>query len=265
MTEQPQHTGVLIGHLQAAPRQVNGIVGGSVLLSLLVPHGRELIEVRWKYGPEKVHIGDTKGRSFEQYDYIHSNYSSMVKRIVMDKETALRLNNLTVEDSGMFKAEITFKGGSSDDQEFQLNVYDPVPVPFIKNESFVKTSDGCNITLACQIPSEQGVSFTWAVVMPRTGASEAAEYQHIANGTKLQLSLKTHISSNLDQEYICFARNPADHKQASISPVCPTGELLNSHVSGYFFKAAATILLAIIGLCIYLKMRKKTKRKDEGR
>ncbi|XP_069460621.1 SLAM family member 8-like isoform X3 [Ambystoma mexicanum] len=250
---------ILIGHLQAAPREVNGIVGGSALLSLLVSHGWQLKQVRWKAGPGKTLLGDSNGRSFVPFNLTYnSKYSGMIARIVMGNETALMLTNLKMEDTGIFKAEITLSNGDSVEQEFQLHVYDSVPVPFIEIESFVDTSDGCNITLACQVPSEQNVSFTWAVVMPRDNASEAAE--HIANGTKLQLSVSTY----LDQEYICFVRNPVDHKQASISPVCPTDELLASRVIGYFLIPAVLIPLAILGLCIYLQMWKKKKRKDEA-
>ncbi|VCW66447.1 unnamed protein product, partial [Gulo gulo] len=63
--------------------------------------------------------------------------------------TTLRIDNLTLEDSGLYRARESYTRGRQYDQDFYLTVYEPVPLPQIRAMVLSLTQDWCNITMKC--------------------------------------------------------------------------------------------------------------------
>ncbi|XP_078526729.1 SLAM family member 9-like isoform X2 [Lissotriton helveticus] len=248
-------SGIIICRAQESHRDLNGIVGGSVLLSLVIPEGKSIFEVRWKSLTNNARLGDSKGRTFKPF---HLANPTITRRVEMENATTLRITNLAKNDSGIYRAEVQYENGFNEEQEFQLKVYDPVPIPHIEKESLSTTSEGCNVTLVCWVSTENDLNLTWI----KRDAKDSTKYQNISAGQKLQLSLSANLS---DSEYFCLVSNPVDQKNVSTSNICPRGSPPESRVLGYFIIPVALIVLSILGLFIYLHMKKKKKKRlDEA-
>ncbi|XP_078524995.1 CD48 antigen-like, partial [Lissotriton helveticus] len=208
--------GFNISQAQGSPRDVNGIVGGSVLLSLIIPQGQSILEVRWKSVTNNARLGDFKSKTFEPF---HLANPTITQRLEMVNATILRITNLAKNDRGIYRAEVQYESGFNEEKEFQLKVYDPVPDLHIEKEALSTTNDGCNVTLVCRIASGHDFNFLWL----KRDTRESTRYQNISDGQTLRLSLST---NQMDAEYFCLVSNPAEHKNTSTSHVCPRDNLL---------------------------------------
>ncbi|XP_069073988.1 CD48 antigen-like [Pleurodeles waltl] len=247
-------SGIIIGRAQESPLDVNGIVGGSVLLPLIIPQGRSILEVRWKL-INKVRLGDSKGKKFEAF---HLASPTITQRLEMENAATLRITTVTKNDSGIYRAEVQYENGINEEKEFRLNVYDPVPVPYIEKESLSNTSEGCNVTLVCRMSTENDLNFLWI----KRETKDSTQFQNISAGQKLHLSLSGNL---MDSEYFCLVSNPADQKNTSTFNVCPRDSPLEMRMFGYFIIPVALIVLSILGVFIFLKMKKKKKKKKKKR
>ncbi|XP_069072771.1 SLAM family member 6-like isoform X3 [Pleurodeles waltl] len=113
-------SGIIFGRAQESPLDVNGIVGGSVLLPLKIPQGLSILEVRWKLF-NKVRLGDSKGQKFEAF---HLASPTITQRLEMENAATLRITTVTKNDSGIYRAEVQYENGLNEEKEFRLNVYD---------------------------------------------------------------------------------------------------------------------------------------------
>ncbi|XP_015285050.1 PREDICTED: SLAM family member 8-like [Gekko japonicus] len=102
-------------------RQVNGTVGGSVLLTALIPPGKAVAEIEWNFQLQDdtvlVIAEFTKG-NFGRPD----PGDRFQQRLERANETTLRLKNLVKEDSGVYTAHVTFESGEAPTQTFRLVV-----------------------------------------------------------------------------------------------------------------------------------------------
>ncbi|KAJ1081294.1 hypothetical protein NDU88_001476 [Pleurodeles waltl] len=117
--DRTQKGSIIIGRAQESPLDVNGIVGGSVLLPLIIPQGRSILEVRWKL-INKVRLGDSKGKKFEAF---HLASPTITQRLEMENAATLRITTVTKNDSGIYRAEVQYENGINEEKEFRLNVY----------------------------------------------------------------------------------------------------------------------------------------------
>lgn len=107
---------------------VKGIQGGSVLLymeNLGIDPGHNLTEVTWSfYKPVKrkiLQLNPTKRLP------IHWYKPEDEQRFCVLHKTFLRIENLTLEDTGLYEAEVTLTGGTTLTQVFHLTVYGTWP------------------------------------------------------------------------------------------------------------------------------------------
>ncbi|XP_032707055.1 SLAM family member 9-like, partial [Lontra canadensis] len=70
--------------------------------------------------------------------------------------------NLTLEDSGLYRAQETYTGGRQYDQNFHLTVYEPVPLPQIQATVLSLTPGWCNLTLKCVLSrTREDLTVSW--------------------------------------------------------------------------------------------------------
>ncbi|XP_040086137.1 SLAM family member 8-like [Oryx dammah] len=86
------------------------------------------------------------------------------QRVHVPSVTSLRIENLTPEDSGQYRARASFPGGREFTQVFLLAVYDPAPLPRILVKSASFTAGWCNATLECTAPGDtEDLKVTWKI------------------------------------------------------------------------------------------------------
>ncbi|XP_045154452.1 uncharacterized protein LOC115872552 [Echinops telfairi] len=127
-----------------------------------VQRGAELEEMTWSVGPESKHkIMFQVHRGSDQPTW-HGLEAKYKYRVHMPNMTSLRIDNLTLEDSGQYHANVKLTGGTMSTQKFHLIVYEPVPFPQMVKKSSSLTPDWCNVTLECSVPgpAEQNLSMT---------------------------------------------------------------------------------------------------------
>ncbi|XP_064449583.1 uncharacterized protein LOC135364630 [Mirounga angustirostris] len=71
------------------------------------------------------------------------------KRVHVLNVTTLRIDNLTLEDSGRYRARESYRRGRQHDQDFHLRVYEPAPLPQIRATVLSLTPGWCNVTVEC--------------------------------------------------------------------------------------------------------------------
>ncbi|XP_075763171.1 SLAM family member 8-like [Pelodiscus sinensis] len=192
--------------------QVNGILGGSVLLSVVPSPGRKVRTVEWSFG---AGTGDTNQvAEFTSAGFERPNPKDRFQqRLEMYNVTSLRIKALQLDDSGVYEARIKTTLATVEDQAFLLTVYEPVPEPEIRSPSLSSTAAKCNITLQCLVPGGERVNISWRRGSPMRDLGDQDRYQLSPDGRSLQLSLPPNpLASN----FTCTASNPADQK--SISP-----------------------------------------------
>ena len=102
---------------------LQGIWGGFVLIHVIKKQEAEPEEVSWGFGPESNyrvllrvhHWADTPTCVSLQHKY--------QQRVYVPSEMSLRIENLTQEDSGQYRARASFQGGIDLTQVFHLTVY----------------------------------------------------------------------------------------------------------------------------------------------
>ena len=102
---------------------LQGIRGGSVLFHVPKKQEAEPEEVSWGFGPEsnyRVFMRVHRGKDTPTWVSLQDKYQ---QRVHVPNVTSLRIENLTPEDSGQYRARASFTGGIEFNQVFLLTVY----------------------------------------------------------------------------------------------------------------------------------------------
>lgn len=112
---------LVAGQGQSPARQVNGVLGGSALLSVTVAPQARVKEVEWSFragpGPALL-VGVFRDGKFERPD----PSDRFKQRVELYNET-LRIKALELNDSGVFGARVKLLPAIVEDQTFRLAVY----------------------------------------------------------------------------------------------------------------------------------------------
>ncbi|XP_058395492.1 SLAM family member 5-like [Diceros bicornis minor] len=210
---------------------LKGIRGGSVLFHVIKEPGTELKEISWGFGPDlkyrvmlRVHNGSEGTPTWVS---LQDKYKQRVHVATM---TTLRIENLTHEDSGPYRARVSFTGGVESSQIFHLIVYEPVPHPQILVRSLSITAGWCNVTLDCRAADVTGdLNVTWeSKGLPRE-LKERGMLGPTTNSWTLIVSLPL---SQPNASLTCEVSNPKDQKNVTsdLQEVCAHGaELQEEH------------------------------------
>ncbi|XP_053133835.1 SLAM family member 5-like isoform X2 [Hemicordylus capensis] len=138
------------------------------------------------------------------------------QRLEMVDETTLRIKNLEVEDSGVYVVYMTVSHPPVVQRAlFNLTVYEPVPEPQIFHQVDSKASDGCNVTLQCQVPGKRGFNVSWKRGDSLRDLEEDLDwYQVSSHGQNLNLFWRPNSSDSI---FTCLVSNPVDQNNVSVN------------------------------------------------
>lgn len=108
--------------MRAQPQQVSGVLGGSVLLSPVLPPGSRVKEIEWSFSSgagATIQVAEFGPGGFERPD----PQDRFKQRLEMPNATALRIGALELGDSGVYGARIKLHPALVEDQSFNLSVY----------------------------------------------------------------------------------------------------------------------------------------------
>ncbi|XP_075593145.1 SLAM family member 8-like isoform X3 [Balearica regulorum gibbericeps] len=211
---------LLFGQARAQPRQVNGVLGGSVLLSPVLPPNKTVKEIEWSFSSgtgTTIQVAEFGPGGFERPD----PKDRFKDRLEMVNETALRIGVLEQGDSGVYGARIKLHPALVEDQSFHLAVYESVPSPRTRSQLLASTVEWCNLTLQCQGAGKGAVNVTWKrdnIIRDLT-----SDRHHLSqDGTTLRVALPP-TAANVT--YACTVSNPADQKVVlfDLQAICQSG------------------------------------------
>ncbi|XP_063803256.1 SLAM family member 5-like isoform X2 [Pseudophryne corroboree] len=244
------------------PVQVNGLLHGAVTMSIPWNKTRPVNFASWKYsknGTPKAILDTSK----PPYNIYNSQFSGRLE--VTDSLMTVTIKDLREEDSGMFSSEITTEDGTVDTFSYNITIYEPVPILDIRAEGKSVTSDWCNVTFYCSVPSNtSALSYNWRY---RHNNSEHYLYN---NGATTQVSLRPEY---WDMELLCVVHNPADQKNVSLHIQKECNLLAmeghrNHHVIVIIVSCISIVLviMVIMKICIpRMKRRKEFQNPTENR
>ncbi|XP_074708983.1 SLAM family member 6 [Strix uralensis] len=196
------------GAAAAQPRQVNSVLGGSVLLSPALPPNKTVKEIEWSFSTgagATIQVAEFVPGGFKRPD----PQDQFKDRLEMFNETALRIRALERGDSGVYGARIKLHPALVEDQLFNLSVYGPVPAPEIQQELLSLSTQECNITLRCWVPAGSDAEAAWQL-----GGSPGTPWgQPCEDAWMLCLAVP---ASAFNSSYTCVARNPIMERRVSI-------------------------------------------------
>ncbi|XP_031750753.1 SLAM family member 5-like [Xenopus tropicalis] len=190
---------------QEAPLQVSGLLNQSVTLSHHPKLTNSIIRVIW----ERKRNGETLSVAEYQDPHLSVQSKQFTNRLeASDGGTVLRIRELRMEDSDVYKALITRINATVKTMCFNLTVYEPVPLPDIKTEGVINSKTWCNFTLHCSVPRNvSSGSLSWLYRYKGPG------YQHYTGRSTVEISLHNRADN---MELLCLVQNPGDKKNQSV-------------------------------------------------
>uniref|UniRef100_A0A8D1HFS8 Ig-like domain-containing protein n=1 Tax=Sus scrofa TaxID=9823 RepID=A0A8D1HFS8_PIG len=252
-----------------APDPLQGIRGGSVLFPLQKKQDAELEEVTWGFGPASEYRVLLRVRPGEAPTWA-SLQDRYQQRIHVPNMTSLKIENLTPEDSGLYRARGSFTGGVEFTQVFHLTVYEPVTIPQILVHSSSITPGWCNVTMECRTSGDaEDLKVTWE----GKGLPRELEERVTSGPTPNSWTLAVHLPQSQPYTNItCVVSNEVDQKTATfnLGEVCVHGShgqakaVALPGILGAGATVATLLLILGIGLCLWKKKKKKKMETARG-
>ncbi|XP_045640208.1 uncharacterized protein LOC123783487 [Ursus americanus] len=204
------------------------------------------------------------------------------KRVHVPNTTTLRIDNLTLEDSGLYRARVSYSNGTQTDQDFHLTVYEPVPLPQIRATVPSLTPGWCNVTVECDTTrNREGLTMECDTTGTREGLTVSWESEGLLreleqrpapgpapNPWTLAVTLPL---SQPKASLTCVVSNQVDQKTATrvLGDICGHETGLHGQVTAALLRnilGSVVIVLLILGAGLYLwKTRGEKKNVDSGR
>uniref|UniRef100_A0A8B9NPT9 Ig-like domain-containing protein n=1 Tax=Accipiter nisus TaxID=211598 RepID=A0A8B9NPT9_9AVES len=234
---------LLFGQARAQPQEVNGVLGGTVLLSPALPPNKTVKEIEWSFSDgdgATIQVAEFGPSGFERPD----PKDRFKDRLEMFNKLALKIRALERGDSGVYGARIKLQPALVEDQFFNLSIYESVPSPRTRSQLLASTLEWCNLTLQCQGAGKGAVNVTWKkdnIIRDLT----SDRHQLSPDGTTLRLALPP-TAANVT--YACTVSNPADQKVVlfDLQAICQSGGGQTS------FSKSGYIVLTLILLAVSL-------------
>ncbi|XP_026512096.1 T-lymphocyte surface antigen Ly-9-like [Terrapene carolina triunguis] len=247
--------GIVISQAPTPRRQVNGILGGSVVLSVDLSPGRKVNKIEWSFHAGSgvtIQLAEISGGKFERPDP-NDRFKQRLERY---DETSLRIRALELNDSGVYEARIKIVPATVEEQTFLLAVYEPVPAPEIKSHSLSSTAAGCNVTLQCQVSGREEVNVSWSRGNPPRDLGDSKRYQLSPDARTLRLSLQPNLWNST---FTCTASNPMDQQSISLDlqSICQSRDTDTAMWMGPLCVGLIVVTAACVGMWLWKKRRKK--------
>uniref|UniRef100_A0A8B9F419 Ig-like domain-containing protein n=1 Tax=Amazona collaria TaxID=241587 RepID=A0A8B9F419_9PSIT len=211
---------LLFGQARTQPRQVNGVLGGAVLLSPALPPNRTVKEVEWSFSAgtgATIQVAELARGGFERPD----PKDRFKDRLEAFNQTGLRISALQRGDSGVYGARVKLHPAMVEDQFFNLSIYESVPSPRTRSQLLASTLEWCNVTLQCQGSGKGAVNVTWKQDNIEWERS-SERHQLSPDGTTLRLWLPPAATNGT---LACTVSNPADRRVVlfDLGAICQAG------------------------------------------
>jgi len=149
------------------------------------------------------------------------------KRVHVLNITTLRIDNLTLEDSGRYRARESYRRGRQHDQDFHLRVYEPAPLPQIRATVLSLTPGWCNVTVECDTTgTRENLIMSWE----SEGLPKELEQRPSPGPAPNPWTLAVNLTLNQPSPSLtCVVSNQVDQKTATrdLGDVC--GHETDSH------------------------------------
>ncbi|XP_032174034.1 SLAM family member 9-like isoform X2 [Mustela erminea] len=192
------------------------------------------------------------------------------RRVYVLNIMTLRIVNLTLEDSGLYRARESYTRGRQYDQDFHLTVYKPVPRPQIWTMDLSLTRGWCNVTVECDpMGTREDLTVSWeSEGLPRELEQRPAPGP-APNPWTLAVTLPL---SQPNPSLTCVVSNQVDQKTAALDlgDICghrtdPQGQTSAAHLPGILVSVVVVLLILGAGAGLYLWKRRGMKNLEPGR
>ncbi|XP_032647950.1 SLAM family member 6-like [Chelonoidis abingdonii] len=249
--------GIIISQALTPHRQVNGVLGGSSLLSVDLLPEKNVNKIEWSFRAGSgvtIQVAEFNGGKFERPD----PSDRFKQRLEKYNETSLRIKVLELGDHGVYEARIKIVPATVEEQAFLLAVYEPVPAPEIKSHSLSNTAAGCNVTLQCEVSVREEVNVSWRRGNPPQDLGNLERYQLTPDGRTLHLSLQPNPP---DSTFTCTASNPGDQKSISLD----LQSMCQSRDTPMWMGPLCIGLIVVTAVCVGMWLWKTGRKKPVGR
>ncbi|XP_045837958.1 SLAM family member 9-like isoform X2 [Meles meles] len=252
------------------PVPLNRIQGDSVLFRTIrnpeSSSGAELESITWRIKTGSIYtaiLQVSPGGDVPQWVNFQDKFE---KRVHVLNTTTLRIDNLTLEDSGLYRVQESYTTGRQYEQYFHLMVYEPVPLPQIRATDLSLTPGWCNLTLECDLTgTKEDLTVSWE----SKGLPRELEQRLAPGPAPNPWTLAVNLSlGQPSPSLICVVSNQRDQKTATLdlADVCghdAQGQTSAAHLFGIL--ASVAVLLLILGAGMYLCKRRGKKNLEPGR
>ncbi|XP_047560715.1 SLAM family member 9-like [Lutra lutra] len=148
------------------PVTLKGIQGASVLFRMIrkpeLPPEVELENITWGIINQKLYTPVLQVSPRGDVPRWVNFQDKFEKRVHVLNPTTLRIDNLTFEDSGLYRAQESYTRGRQYYQDFHLMVYEPAPLPQIRATVLSLTPGWCNLTVECNTTgTRENLTVSW--------------------------------------------------------------------------------------------------------
>ncbi|XP_070252909.1 SLAM family member 6 isoform X3 [Myotis yumanensis] len=235
---------------QAPPLLVDGVPGESVTLPLNLSAEEEIQSITWLHKTTSVIFILTEPAQIQVTDPKRKD------RLKVIQSSSLQINNLTMADSGTYRAQIT-TATSTKMYGYNLAIYRRLRNLQVANHTQFFENGSCEIQLTCSVENPNDhASFRWQVA-GNTILEEA------------NVTISWEPKDSSEETYTCIAKNPVSNLSFSFSVQSLCKGVFNekSQLSVILWSILVPSLICIIVSLIVWKKKKvaaETPRDDPG-
>ncbi|XP_016021736.2 CD48 antigen isoform X2 [Rousettus aegyptiacus] len=190
-------------------------VGESAQLRLSSSLSPDVREVEWTWdaedGRQWLLVSWKPNGSHAEWYELDEKYK---RKFRLMERALLAIENLTVDMSGRYTAKIKFKTGKSQEEDFRLCLYEPIPHPQIQVHLLSNTTGRCNVSLECATPgTAENLTVTWLSKGLPGELDPSGALGSAPGSRRLSLSLPW---GQLDGHLTCVVSNPVDRKNVTL-------------------------------------------------
>ncbi|XP_044122571.1 SLAM family member 9-like [Neovison vison] len=255
------------------PVPLKGILGASVLFHMIknpeLPPGAEPETITWGVINQKMYTPVLQVSPEGDGPRWLNLQNKFEKRVHVVNTTTLRIDNLTLEDSGLYRVQESYSRGRQYDQDFYLTVYEPVPRPQIRATVVSLTRGGCNVTMECNTTgTREDLTVSWE----SEGLPWELEQRPAPGPAPNPWTLAVNLPlSQPSPSLICVVSNQGDKKTVTLDlgDLCdhetyPQGQTSAAHLRNILVSVVVVVLILGAGLYLW-KKRGNKKTKEPGR
>ncbi|XP_059529380.1 SLAM family member 6 isoform X4 [Myotis daubentonii] len=231
--------GNTVSQTQARPLLVDGVLGESVTLPLKFPAKEEIQSITWLHNGASIIFIPKEPAQSQVTDPTRKD------RLKVIQSSSLQINNLTMADSGPYRAQIT-TATSREMYDYNLSIFRRLRNLQVANHTQLFENGSCEIQLTCSVENPNDhASFRWQVA-GNTILEEA------------NLTISWEPKDSSEETYTCIAKNPVSNLSFSFSvqSLCKGGFNKKNQLSVILW---STLVPSLICISVSLILWKKKK------